>query len=129
MKREEWERYRRQAAHTLQSAQGDHAHGAFDWACFKAHQAAELAVKGYVRATAHYATGHSIVRLLGEVGAAPPDALVDCARSLDKVYIPARYPDAYDAGAPMDYYTSVDADAALDCARRILDWLDDLAAR
>ncbi len=63
------------------------------------------------------------------MGAAPPDALVDCARSLDKVYIPARYPDAYDAGAPMDYYAAADADAALDCARRILDWLDDLAAR
>jgi HEPN domain-containing protein len=105
-----------QAAHTLQSAHGDHAHGAFDWARFKAHQTADPAVKGYVRATAHYATGHSIVRLLGEVGAAPPKALVDCARSLDKVYMPARYPDAYDAGAPMDYYTSAGADAALDCA-------------
>jgi HEPN domain-containing protein len=129
MKRDEWNRYLRQAAHTLQSADGDRPQGAFDWACFKAHQAAGLAVKGYVRATAHYATGHSIVRLLGEVGITAPAALVDCARSLDKVYIPSRYPDAYDAGAPMDYYTAADADAALDCARRILDWLDDLAAR
>ncbi len=129
MKRDEWERYRRQAEHTLASAQGDAAQRAFDWACFKAHQAADLAVKGFVRATVRYATGHSVVKLLAEVEGQPPARIVDCARALDKVYIPARYPDAYDAGAPMDYYTAADAQAAGDCARRILDWLDDLAAR
>lgn len=129
MKRDEWERYRRQARHTLTSATADTAQRAYDWASFKAHQAAELAVKGYVRATRHYATGHSIVKLLGELGLAVPPELADCARSLDKVYIPARYPDAYDAGAPLDYYTAADAEAAIDCARRILDWLDDLAAQ
>ncbi len=129
MKREEWERYRRQAAHTLQSAKSDRAQGVFDWACFKAHQAAELAVKGYVRATVHYATGHSIVKLLAGVGAAAPTALIDCAKALDKVYIPARYPDAFDTGAPLDYYTAADADASIECAQRILDWLDALAAR
>ncbi|GAB4468365.1 MAG: HEPN domain-containing protein [Burkholderiaceae bacterium] len=129
MKREEWQRYRRQADHTWQSARGDRAQGAFDWACFNGHQAAELAARGYVRATARYATGHSVVKLLGEMGAAPPESLVDCAKALDKVYIPARYPDAYDAGAPMDDYTAADADAALDWAQRILEWLDDLAGR
>lgn len=127
MKREEWERYRRQAEHTLISAEGDLAQGAFDWASFKAHQAAELALKGFVRARTHYATGHSVVKLLGEAGAQAPARLVDCARSLDKVYIPARYPDAYASGAPMDYYTHADARAAIECARAILDWLDDLA--
>jgi len=128
MKREEWQRYRRQAAHTLESAKGDRALGFFDWACFKAHQAAELAAKGYVRATVHYVTGHSIVKLLAGIGQAAPDALVDCAKALDKVYIPARYPDAFDSGAPLDYYTAADADASIECAHRILDWLDALAA-
>lgn len=128
MKCQEWERYRRQAAHTLASANGDRSQGAFDWACFKAHQAAELAVKGYVRATSHYATGHSLVRLLAAIGHAVPDALVDCAKALDKVYIPTRYPDAFDAGAPLDYYTAADADACIDCARRLLDWLDAVVA-
>lgn len=130
MKHAEWERYRRQAGHTLESAQSDRALGHHDWSCFKAHQAAELAVKGYVRATVRYATGHSILKLLGEVGGPPfPDAIADCAKALDKIYIPARDPDAYDAGAPMDYYTAADADAAIACAQRILAWLDDLAAR
>lgn len=128
MKREEWERYRRQAAHTLESAKGDRAQGFFDWACFKAHQAAELAAKGYVRATVHYATGHSIVKLLADIAPTAPAALVDCAKALDKVYIPTRDPDAFDTGAPLDYYTAADADASIDCAHRILEWLDALVA-
>lgn len=128
MKRDEWERYRRQAAHTLASAHDDAARGAYDWACFKAHQAVELALKGYVRATSHYATGHSVVKLLADCGSPAPQALVDCAKALDKVYIPARCPDAYDSGAPMDYYTAADANAAIDCAQRLLTWADDLAA-
>lgn len=124
MKRDEWLRYRRQAQHTLQSARRDQAAGDCDWACFKAQQAAELALKGFIRATRKYVTGHSVVKLLAEVGITPPDAILDCARELDKVYIPSRYPDAYDWGAPMDYYTATDAEKAITCATRILDWLD-----
>ncbi|MCX7960266.1 MAG: HEPN domain-containing protein [Burkholderiales bacterium] len=127
LKRDEWERYRRQAEHTLVSAESDAGQAAFDWASFKAHQAADVALKGWVRARTHYATGHSVVRLLAEAGVSPPAELVDCARALDKVYIPARYPDAYDTGAPMDCYTQADARSAIECARRILGWLDDLA--
>ncbi|NIR28171.1 MAG: hypothetical protein GWN84_02325 [Gammaproteobacteria bacterium] len=41
---------------------------------------------------------------------------------------PARYPDAYDAGAPMDYYAAPDSEEAIRCAARILRWLDDRAA-
>lgn len=129
MKHEEWNRYRRQAEHTLSSARGDREAGDYDWASFKAHQAAELAVKGYVRATTRYVTGHSIVKLFSCLEKEPPEAILDCAKALDKVYIPARYPDAYDAGAPMDYYTAADADAAIACAHRILEWLDALASQ
>ncbi len=81
-----------------------------------------------MRATSHYATGHSVVKLLADCGSPAPQALVDCAKALDKVYIPARCPDAYDSGAPMDYYTAADANAAIDCAQRLLTWADDLAA-
>ncbi|HXF47354.1 MAG TPA: HEPN domain-containing protein [Burkholderiaceae bacterium] len=79
MKRDEWERYRRQAEHTLTSAAADAAQRAFDWASFEAHQAAAPAVEGYVRATRHYATGHSVVKLLADLGTAAPAARLDCA--------------------------------------------------
>jgi HEPN domain-containing protein len=127
-KQEEWQRYRRQAEHTLSSAGPDRKAGDHDWACFKAQQAGGLAPKGYIRAAREYVTGHSVTRLLGGVGQEVPDELVGCARDLDKVYIPARYPDAYDSGAPMDYYGPPDSEKAIRCAARILRWLDDRAA-
>lgn len=125
MKHEEWQRYRRQAWHSLDSARRDQAGGDHDWACFKAQQAAELALKGYLRATREYATGHSVMKLLGQIQCEVPPALLDCARELDKVYIPARYPDAYDWGSPMDYYQRDDSGRALACAESLLRWLDD----
>jgi HEPN domain-containing protein len=84
VKRIEWERYRRQAEHTLASARRDLAGGDYDWASFKTHQAAELALKGFIRATREYVTGHSLLKLLASMQEAPADIL-DCARELDKV--------------------------------------------
>lgn len=129
MKRDEWLRYRRQAEHTLISARRDREGGDHDWASFKAHQAAELAIKGYVRASKEYVTGHSVIKLLAALDGPVPDDIRDCARELDKVYIPARYPDAFDAGAPMDYYSAADSEKAINCANRVLEWLDALAAK
>jgi HEPN domain-containing protein len=128
MKQEEWKRYRRQAVHTLDSAKRDRDAGDHDWSCFKAQQAAELALKGYLRASTSYVTGHSVMKLLAQISTPAPTGILDCARELDKVYIPSRYPDAYDWGSPMDYYSSADADGSILCATRILEWLDALVA-
>jgi HEPN domain-containing protein len=100
MKRDEWLRYRRQAEHTLQSARRDQAAGDCDWTCFNPQQAAELALKGFISASRKYVTGHSVVKLLAEAGITPPDAILDSARELDKVFILSRYPEAYDWGLP-----------------------------
>lgn len=63
-----------------------------------------MALKDFLRASRRYVTGHSVVKLLGEMTEPMPEDIQNCARELDKVYIPSRYPDAYDAGSPMDYY-------------------------
>lgn len=128
LRREEWERYRRQATHTLASARRDESGGDHDWASFKAQQAAELGLKGFIRAGQSFVTGHSVLRLLTGMEVDIPPAITECARRLDRVYIPSRYPDVYDAGAPLDYFTASDSSDALGCAERILAWLDDLAA-
>ncbi len=128
MKEEAWLRYKRQADHPLASARRDLEAGDSDWACFKSQQSAALAFKGYVRATREYVTGHSLMELRVAVGMEVPAEIVDCGRELDKVYIPSRYPDAYDAGAPMDYYRASDAEHAADCATLILGWLDAIAS-
>jgi HEPN domain-containing protein len=42
------------------------------------------------------------------------------------VYIPARYPDAYTEGAPMDFYDENDAINSIHCAEKIAAFLEDL---
>jgi HEPN domain-containing protein len=48
------------------------------------------------------------------------ESCLNDARSLDKFYIPTRYPNGFDAGAPADYYTHQDAEAAYEAAQRIM---------
>jgi len=43
---------------------------------------------------------------------------------LDKHYTPSRYPDVFDEGAPMDYYTFKDARSCIGCAEKILEWVE-----
>lgn len=118
--RVEWNRYLSQALHTLASAQRDIADGDFAWACFKAQQAAEMAAKGFIRASGGLAAGHSVVSLLQAALETVPPGLAHCARELDKVYIPTRYPDAYDAGSPHEYFDHSDAAAHVECASAIM---------
>lgn len=120
----EWARYLSQAMHTLASARRDIADGDFAWACFKAQQAAEMAAKGFVRACGGLATGHSVVSLLQSALDDAPEDLAHCARELDKVYIPTRYPDVYDAGSPHEYFDQRDAAAHVDCAAGIIAHLE-----
>ena len=100
-------------------ARDGHAH---DWACFATHQAAEKAFRAVLMSRGTDAWGHTVTALLGVVtgdGAAAED-LVVCAKTLDKHYIPARYPNGLDAGAPADFYTRKDSDDAIACAERLI---------
>jgi HEPN domain-containing protein len=120
----EWRRYLSQARHTLASARRDIEDGDYAWACFKSQQAAEMAAKGLIRGCGGLATGRSVVSLLQAAVDVVPDGLAHCARELDKVYIPTRYPDAYDAGSPHEYFDHRDATAHVECAATIVDYLE-----
>nr|MDO8063122.1 HEPN domain-containing protein [Candidatus Freyrarchaeum guaymaensis] len=41
------------------------------------------------------------------------EALLQAAKTLDKYYVPTRYPNAWVEGAPEDYYTREDAGNAI----------------
>jgi HEPN domain-containing protein len=76
------------------------------------------------------AWGLSIKRLLEEL---PPEMgvspeLIDCARILDRFYIPTRYPNGFDDGKPADYYTDADSQQAIRCAEAILRFCADRMA-
>ena len=69
------------------------------------------------------ALGHTVTGLLGVVATEEEEAgeeLVECAKTLDRHYIPTRYPSGFDTGAPTDFYTRKDSDDAIACAERIV---------
>ena len=109
---------------TVRSAEGDLERGDYNWACFKAHQSAEFAVKGLLRGLGLSAYGHSVSALLA---AAPTElkahAVVQQAKTLDKYYVPTRYPNAWAEGSPSDYYSREDASQAIGYANSIIGWV------
>ncbi len=118
---EEYERWMRQAEHTIASATSDLARGDYDWASFKAHQAAEYALKALLRSLGRPAFGHSVSRLLIELSA--PAHLVDCGKKLDRHYLAPRYPNQWAEGAPIDYYLEEDAKEAINIAEKMMEWV------
>jgi len=95
----------------------------FEWSCFSAQQAAEKAVKAVFLHLLGEGWGHSVYGLLGALGDKMdvPEGLLDVAKALDKHYIPTRYPNGFDSGAPGDYYTKTDAQQAIENAKQIIE--------
>lgn len=122
----------------FRQAQADlrHAHNAFgtddyEWSCFAAQQSAEKAIKSLFQKLSMEAWGHTLIVLLGNL---PPDRqpspeLMDYARSLDKHYIPTRYPNGFDSGAPTDFYTRKEAEDACNYATALLEFCDHQISR
>lgn len=118
----------------LRQAEADlrHAHHArededYDWAAFASHQAAEKAIKALFQKLHLDAWGHTLSVLLASLPepARPDEALMDHAKELDKHYIPTRYPNGFERGAPTDFYTRGEADRAIALAEAILGFCRD----
>lgn len=45
---------------------------------------------------------------------------IKCSLTLEKFYIPTRYPDAYAEGSPFEFYDAEEAKKALDCCLTII---------
>lgn len=73
------------------------------------------------------AWGHSILRLVRDLESwrTVPDEVRDAARRLDRHYIPTRYANGFDAGAPKDYYVDEDSKGAIDHATTVCQWCRD----
>ena len=103
---------------TLESAKRDED---FNWACFKAEQAAQLAVKAYLILVGKSYFGHDLVTLLRSAGLQLDKEILQCANFLTKVYIPSRYPDALPEGvSPHEVYDEEDKQKAIECASKII---------
>lgn len=115
----------------LRQAEADYRHGVhclrdgdFEWCCFSAQQSAEKAVKAVFLKLGMDAWGHTVSALLGQLPTelSVSNELMDSAKVLDKHYIPSRYPSGFDSGAPTDFYTRGEGEAALACAERLIEY-------
>ncbi len=116
----------RQAEHNLLSAERDANAGDYAWACFKAQQAAEMAVKALLLGLGQPARGHSVLALLQQIAnlqITVPTPLLEAAQRLDRLYIPSRYPNAHPTGSPFEFYNATDAQQAIADARQVLDFV------
>ena len=112
----------RQADADFRHAGNARDHDTHEWACFAAQQAAEKSLKAVLLSRGEDAWAQTVTALLGLVTTAEQagEELVTCAKSLDKHYIPTRYPSGFDTGAPVDFYTKKDSEDAIRCAETII---------
>ena len=111
----------KQAQRDLLHAKMDLKEGFYEWACFSAQQAAEKALKAVYQSRGEVAWGHSVKELLeGLQEILDIKTLLEGAKILDKYYIPARYPNVFVTGAPMDYFTEKEAREAVGYAEQII---------
>ncbi|MCP4753823.1 MAG: HEPN domain-containing protein [Proteobacteria bacterium] len=118
-----------QAERDLEHAEKDVADGYYEHACFEAQQAAEKAVKAVFQCLHMEAWGNRVSKLLQELTGTektPSKDLIDDGKLIDQYYIPTRYPNGFESGAPMDYYTEEQADDAVGRAKKIIGWCEDI---
>jgi len=95
-------------------------------ACFLAQQSAEKVLKAFlIFKGAEEVWGHSVGELCkdaqnfdGELG-----KIQDISRSLDKYYIPTRYPNALPGGIPSEVFDEGDAQKAISMADKIINFI------
>lgn len=125
---EEFRRWRRSAARTLDAARLTGGGERAEWACFLAEQAAQLSVKGLLHGIGEPAWGHDLVVLMAsaheKLAEVLPDATDEGVARLSRHYIAARYPDAHPSGPPDAHYTSGDAAQALTDAEAVVAAVD-----
>ncbi len=114
----------RQAEAELQAAKDLLAHGHWFWCCFTCQQAAEKAIKAVGEHFRQHLIEHELILLLDELQAftaIPENVHQACAR-LNRHYIPTRYPNAFDRGAPVDKFFEQDAREAVQDAEMVLEF-------
>ena len=113
-----------QAEHLLKQAKWSIKGDFFDGVCFLAQQSAEMAIKSLCLHFKLECWGHAISRLLPslEEDISIPSTILDIGKKLDKYYIPTRYPNGFEIGAPKDYFTSQEAEEAIENAEEIIEF-------
>jgi HEPN domain-containing protein len=117
---------KRDLAHARSAAEGED----YEWSCFAAQQSAEKALKSVYQKLGAEAWGHSVTNLLTNLSDKfeIEEGFVEKAKMLDKHYIPTRYPNGFDEGAPGDYYTKSEAERSVQNARELVEFCENTLA-
>jgi HEPN domain-containing protein len=62
-------------------------------------------------------------------GLTAPAEVVDAAKALDKLYIPTRYPNGLEQGAPTEFFTRREAEEAMRHAEKLIGFCRDHLGR
>ncbi|MBI4311248.1 MAG: HEPN domain-containing protein [Chloroflexi bacterium] len=118
-RKQEAQRWLRQAEYQLASAQYLLSGGYYAMACFHSQQNVEVALKAlrYLRGD-RYVLGHAVTELFDNLVADYPELVPhrQQAIKLDRYYIPTRYPDAIPGGVPAEGYDAREAAEAVSVA-------------
>ncbi len=112
----------REAVAEFGAAEDLYRTGHWAWCCFTCQQAAEKALKALCDYFRVPQPGHNLNQLLSVLRThlqVPETVALGCAR-LNRYYIPTRYPNAFDRGAPADQFFEPDARQALEDAREVI---------
>ena len=98
----------------------------YNVACFLAQQSAEKALKAFLFLKgAEEVWGHSTAELCKDVQSFDKDfkSIENESASLDKYYIPTRYPNALPGAIPSEAFNKEDANTAISLAEKILNFI------
>lgn len=122
---------KQEAKRWLRQAQADFAFldvarqaGKYDTCCFLAQQTAEKALKAYLfHQGEELIFTHSIFRLLEMAAQYDPafQEMREKVKLLDFYYVEARYPNALEEVIPAEFYSSRDAEQAIEMARLVVE--------
>ncbi|MHA1252568.1 MAG: HEPN domain-containing protein [Candidatus Helarchaeota archaeon] len=125
--RDEYRRWFREGIENLEIARILCREKKYNSASFYSQQAAEMVAKALLFKFNEHPWGHSIRELLlryaAKLNIMLEKDLLDCARELDRHYIPSRYPNAHPSGTSYEAYDEKTALNAIQCAEIIINYV------
>jgi len=125
---EEAKRWLQQAKRDLDDAIFSKEGQRYNLACFLSQQAAEKAIKAYLYSQgAEFVWGHSVAELINDATQFDK-SFVEIKKeggSLDKYYIPTRYPNGLPGGIPSEAFIEEDAISAINKATKIIKFVEE----
>ncbi|MEM3101505.1 MAG: HEPN domain-containing protein [Candidatus Nitrosotenuis sp.] len=123
-----WKDWYEQGKRDMERAIVDLEYQYYEWACFTSQQPAEKVIKGFALKLGVNLWGHSLTEMINILSSKTeiPTEIKEKAKLLDLYYIPPRYPNAFPAGKPADYFTEKHAKEAMDAANSIISFCESI---